>query len=377
MLPDQYERRVLVAVTGLSPQVITETLYGLAFINKPSFVPTEIHLVTTLEGAHRAKLDLLHEETGKFLAFCREYDLPPIAFNLSTIHIITDRSGHEMDDIRTPAENEAAADCITGILSSLTQDANAAIHVSIAGGRKTMGYYLGYALSLFGREQDRLSHVLVSEGYEGHQDFYYPTKKSNVIYDRNNRPLDTSKAEIALAQIPFIRIRDSIPESLMSGTVSFLETINLAKKAEQEPTLIIDVNQKKISANGVIFTLKDILFAFYCWVISQTLLEQVLLYKPNEYRPSPLYAEQFIAQYRKVVGSSRDIEKTSRGFELSEGMDNNFFSEKISRINRTLRQVLGKRLAEYFEIKGFGTRGHMFYATALKSEQVVFGLIQE
>jgi CRISPR-associated protein (TIGR02584 family) len=28
------------------------------------------------------------------------------------------------------------------------------------GERKTMGFYVGYALSLFGRAQDRLSHVI-------------------------------------------------------------------------------------------------------------------------------------------------------------------------------------------------------------------------
>jgi CRISPR-associated protein (TIGR02584 family) len=375
MLPHQFERRVLIAVTGLSPQVVTETLYGLALRCTPSFVPTEIHLVTTIEGAHRAKLDLLHEESGKFLALCREYNLPAIAFDSSTIHVIKDSYGHEMDDIRTPEENEAAADYITSLLSSLTQDPNAAIHVSIAGGRKTMGYYLGYALSLFGREQDRLSHVLVNEGYESHKDFFYPTLKSNVIYGRGDRPLDTSKAEIALAQIPFIRIRDSIPENLRSGQAGFLQTINLAKKAEMDPELIIDRAQKKISANGVVFTLKDILFAFYCWVIEQTLNQETLLHKPNDYEPEVQYAEQFIAQYIKLVGENRDIDKTLDG--LSKGMDSNFFSEKKSRINQSFKQILGKRLAENFEIKGLGRRGDMFYATRLRPEQVVFGLIQQ
>ncbi len=375
MLPHQFERRVLIAVTGLSPQVVTETLYGLALRCTPPFVPTEIHLVTTIEGAHRAELHLLHEESGKFLALCREYDLPAIAFDSSTIHVIKDSYGHEMDDIRTPEENEAAADYITSLLSSLTQDPNAAIHVSIAGGRKTMGYYLGYALSLFGREQDRLSHVLVNEGYESHKDFFYPTLKSNVIHGRGDRPLDTSKAEIALAQIPFIRIRDSIPENLRSGQAGFLQTINLAKKAEMDPELIIDRAQKKISANGVVFTLKDILFAFYCWVIDQTLNQEILLHKPNDYEPEVQYAEQFIAQYIKLVGENRDIDKTLDG--LSKGMDSNFFSEKKSRINQSLKQILGKRLAENFEIKGLGRRGDMFYATRLKPEQVVFGLIQQ
>jgi CRISPR-associated protein (TIGR02584 family) len=56
----------------------------------------------------------------------------------------------------------------------LTADPDCAIHASIAGGRKTMGFYLGYALSLFGRPQDRLSHVLVSSPFESNQNFFYP-----------------------------------------------------------------------------------------------------------------------------------------------------------------------------------------------------------
>lgn len=38
-----------------------------------------------------------------------------------------------------------------------------------------MGFALGYAMSLFGRPQDCLSHVLVSDPYERVPDFYYPT----------------------------------------------------------------------------------------------------------------------------------------------------------------------------------------------------------
>ena len=38
--PAAYGRRILVAVTGLSPQVVTETLYALAVLQQPAFVPT-------------------------------------------------------------------------------------------------------------------------------------------------------------------------------------------------------------------------------------------------------------------------------------------------------------------------------------------------
>lgn len=58
--PDLYARRILLAVTGLSPQLVTETPYAVAVAGEKSFRPSEIHLITTAEGAERARLTLLH-----------------------------------------------------------------------------------------------------------------------------------------------------------------------------------------------------------------------------------------------------------------------------------------------------------------------------
>jgi CRISPR-associated protein (TIGR02584 family) len=49
--------------------------------------------------------------------------------------------------------------------------------MSIAGGRKTMGFYAGYALSLYGRAQDRMSHVLVEESSKLLETFLSNTRK--------------------------------------------------------------------------------------------------------------------------------------------------------------------------------------------------------
>ena len=59
MNPERYPRRILLCVAGLSPQIVTETLYALTVIGEPRFVPTEIHLLTTAEGAERARLTVL------------------------------------------------------------------------------------------------------------------------------------------------------------------------------------------------------------------------------------------------------------------------------------------------------------------------------
>ena len=63
MEPERCSRRILLAVTGLSPQVVTETVFALARA-KPAAVPTEIHVITTAEGAERARLSLLTQDPG-------------------------------------------------------------------------------------------------------------------------------------------------------------------------------------------------------------------------------------------------------------------------------------------------------------------------
>ncbi len=72
---NRHPRRILLAATGLTPQVITETLYALATAEMP-FVPTEVHLVTTATGAENARLNLLLPKTGWFHRLRADYRLP-------------------------------------------------------------------------------------------------------------------------------------------------------------------------------------------------------------------------------------------------------------------------------------------------------------
>lgn len=218
---DQSSGRILVAVTGLSPQVVTETLYALAVARTPAWIPDEIHLITTAIGAENARLNLLAGEAW-FHRLVADYQLPAIAFPAEHIHLLPGPDGEPLDDIRTPQQNTLAADFITETVRRLTETPESELHVSIAGGRKTMGYYLGYALSLYGRPQDRLSHVLVSEPYETNRAFYYPTPYDHPIHSlRGGKEItvDARHARVELADIPFVRLRE---ESKGPGSNCFL-----------------------------------------------------------------------------------------------------------------------------------------------------------
>jgi len=86
-----------------------------------------------------------------------------------------------------------------------------------------MGFYLGYALSLFGRPQDRLSHVLVSSPFKSNPNFFYPAPVERVIFATgpDQRPLDASDATVTQADIPFVRLRDGLQETLLREGASF------------------------------------------------------------------------------------------------------------------------------------------------------------
>lgn len=276
--PQQFARRILLMVTGRTPQVVTETLYALA-VDRSSprepFLPTEVHLVTTAEGAQDARLALLDPKDGWFHRLCADYGLRGIRFPDEQIHVIRGEDGNPVDDIRSAAEHDACADLITDLVRRFTAAEDTALHVSLAGGRKTMTYYLGNALTLFGRPQDRLSHVLVSQPYESNREFFYPTPETQRIYVKPlERYFDAHEARVTLADIPFVRLRDHLPSQLRSleqGQARFTEVVNAMQQVLEPAAVRIDLDAAAIEiADGRRVPLSGADLAFYLWVARRT-----------------------------------------------------------------------------------------------------------
>lgn len=167
-------RNILFLVTGMTPQIITETVWALACDpNKTDkWIPDEIHVLSTEDGLNQIRATLFDEQV--FAKLKSDYPvLTHTKFDKESLHVIS-KDGIALKDLKTPADNELAADMICQKVREFTQDDNVNLHVSIAGGRKTMGFYAGYALSLYGRSQDRMSHVLVDSDYESAIGFYQP-----------------------------------------------------------------------------------------------------------------------------------------------------------------------------------------------------------
>jgi CRISPR-associated protein (TIGR02584 family) len=371
MDPTRYHPRTLLAVTGLSPQVVTETLFALCVERKPPFIPTEIQLLTTAEGAERARLSLLSADSGWFARFLADYHLPPITFGAAQIHVLQDDAGNPLDDIRTLADNARAADAITDWVRALTADPESALHVSVAGGRKTMGYYLGYALSLFGRPQDRLSHVLVPEPFESSWQFFYPTPYHRVITTRDNKLADTSEAAVTLAEIPFVRLRDGLPDRLLAGTASFGQTVAAAQRALEPPELVIDLAGQRIRAGGEVISLPPAVLAFF----SAMARRRVKGMHAARY-DTPGIEQQLLAEYRRSVSDmSGDYERVEQA--LADGMTSDYFDQRKSRTNAAIEQALGRQLAAPYLIQGDGGRPKTRYGLRIEPAAIRFAPLSE
>lgn len=339
-----HPRRILLAVTGLSPQILTETLYALGVApgaGQGTFIPTEIHLVTTAQGAEIARTSLLHPDGGAFHALLADYpQLGRPAFDASRIHVIRGADGLPLADIRTPDENAAAADSITALVSELTRDESAALHVSIAGGRKTMGFYLGYAFSLFARPQDELSHVLVSSPFESHPEFFYPPATPKRLATRDGQHIDTRDARITLARIPVVRLRHGQPQALLAGQASFGDTVAAIQQSLAPPHLFIDLKRQIAECGSTPVKLPPAALAWLAWHAQNALNGHAA----QSWRSAN--AAAYLQLYERVVTIDAVAYENAQK-RLAGGMEKAFFEENNAKLERALKRQLGLAAAPY------------------------------
>lgn len=284
--------------------------------------------------------------------------------------MLNDRHGRPLADIREDADITAAADAVTEWIRRLTAEDDAEVHVSLAGGRKTLGFFAGYALSLFGRPQDRLSHALVNAPFESHPGFFYPTPYSTIIYGQppDPCPLDSRDAVVTLADIPFVRLRHGLPEALLNGRASFSATVSAAQRGLGPPRLAIDPRQRSLLAGGTAVTLPPAELAFYLWLARRAQRRQPPVACPPEGAPSLDYAVDYLREYRAIVGAMGDDDRVTLG--LRAGMDKNYFERRKSRVNRRLREQLGLG-APLYQIRSFGQRPRTGYGLGLNAKEIL------
>ncbi|MDR0535625.1 MAG: TIGR02584 family CRISPR-associated protein [Puniceicoccales bacterium] len=223
-------RSVLVAVVGNSPAVLTETLWALAHENPP-VIPAEIHIITTTQGEQILRDRLLAPRKdwpgqrsvwqalrasilGRNATAGTRLTLAPVTL----IHAPDPDSGtsRPLDDIRTPADNAAAAETIFSVVRQCTSDPDTRVIGLLSGGRKTMSALLHAVFSLTGRIGDRLLHILVNEPFDNPRldpVFYFPGQPGPGKFSLPApaaKSVSISEARLDLADVPLVALGEIV-----------------------------------------------------------------------------------------------------------------------------------------------------------------------
>ncbi|GAB2633862.1 CRISPR-associated ring nuclease Csm6 [Psychrobacter pocilloporae] len=360
-------RNILFLVTGMTPQIVTETIWALACDDNADtqWVPDEVHVLSTQDGLNQIRKRLFEQKV--FEQFKHDYPIiKDVQFNpTDSLHVITDTDGKALSDLKTPEDNERSADIICKTIKAFTSMPDTSVHVSIAGGRKTMGFYAGYALSLYGRAQDAMSHVLVEEKFEKAVNFFYPTPTEHLVSDRDEKVVgNAQEAQVWLANIPFVRMRTAIlPKHQLNQDDSFSEVVQKINASYEDTTLTLNVFNRKVIINDQFeidnLPLRE--WAFLMWFAQrrQQGLNGVVCPTKNinerNINPEQIaYINQLTQEY------CEHYEEHKYNDDLEISVDKKFFQGAKSRLQTALKDALGIELAAKLDITNESGKGSPF-----------------
>ena len=353
-------KTILLSVMGTSPQVLTETLYAIHMQGKA--FPDEVYLITSANAKVKA-VEWLFEK-GQIEHLKAHYNLPDFKFELSHILLMEHDDGEAVFDGREERDQQSIADSITRIVAQFTADENCQIHASIAGGRKTMAFYMGYAMSMFGREQDILSHVFVSKEFEFSDEFFFPTLNDNYIA-KGRGDLNTKNAKVTLAEIPFVRMRNMVDQGLINQMEhnSFSQSIALLNAYKNKKIKVEVVTHNKcLLVNGIEIKLPPKELAFYLWLSKQPSRQ---INVGRQFCSDPASSASYLKTYSMIAGDSRVFASFNVDREDVEGcseeslsklpalqpFEKDWLQQTRSKINGQLKKWLDESLASAIEIK--------------------------
>ena len=377
-------REILIFVAGATPQIITETLYGLIPQKKPPVWPDEIFILTTETGRKKIQEELINK--GRLAAFQKEFHLDQIPLEEKSIIVLTDFQGDPLDDIRGAEQNEAVGDLIADFIRKKAGDPASHLHCSLAGGRKTMFFYLGSALQLFGRPWDKLYHVLVSPEFESHPDFFYKPKKNRVLPVKDPRGkimkrLNTKEAEISLVEIPFL----SLQGKLSLNGKSYRELIATSQREINTATiqlpLKVDFRDHLIEIGNRTIEMVPMQLVVYAAFLREKVnrcryperdscVECIDCFPTLVDLSSKQALEEMAEDYRKIYSpkSARVEEFLS---QWPGGMDVEALRQHRSKINQRLKEELGdETLLPFYMISAMGKHGSKRHGLRLEKSKI-------
>lgn len=344
-------KNILFCITGLTPQIVSESLYCLSVQKKIQI--DEIIIITTTKG----KNVILGKDKDKFTPkvslkseienLCKKYKIIKPIFEENSKHIIVaQEETAELFDIRSDKQNKLFPNKLAKIIKEKTEDINTVLHCVLSGGRKSMTAHLALVLSLFGREHDKLYHVLTSEKFE-FKGFYPITSEE--------------KNALEISEIPFIRLRALLGDKLFSNDnyTDFVEWAQNQVKIIFGNNIILNINSKEIRYGNKVIKLTPLYFSIYHYfALSNCEGEKFVNINTIKDKKFSLAIKNFITEYYPYYNIN---DKQKKEWE-NNGFSETNFRVYITKINNKICEIISDiETAELFKITSLRDYGNTSY----------------
>ncbi|NWG28929.1 MAG: TIGR02584 family CRISPR-associated protein [Ignavibacteriaceae bacterium] len=335
-------RNILICVSGLTPQIVTETLFCLAVKEKTPF--DEVYVLTTKRGREVILGRDTHTTTPKTSLkteienLCKKYNIKKPLFEENDNHIIVAREESiELSDIRTDKDNILFPNKVCEFIRDKSSDPDATLYCSITGGRKSMSVHIANALSIFAREQDKLLHVLTKEEHE-FKGFY---------------PMNKKEAEdLELSEIPFVRLRSLLAANLKQEKLLKLNFDEIVRHTQNQlrllapgNKLVLDIERRELKYFNDKISFEPMEFLFYYFFVDSKIKGMINI--PVHQFLSEETKNQFIEYFEQYYPNY--FIKQKRWYR--KGFSKDDFRVKRSKVNSKIKELIDDAdIVNYFII---------------------------
>ncbi len=321
-------KNILLAISGLTPQIVTETLFALSV--KKKIIIDEIFVITTsrgktvIEGKDKVPQTPKVPLKKEIVNLCKELEIKTPKFIIKKNLIIAEEESQQLYDIKTDKENKLFPNKAAELIGKIAKDKNTTIHASLSGGRKSMSAHLALALSLFARTQDKLYHVITEEEFE-FKNFYPKTRKE--------------ERALVIAEIPFVKLR-SLNAPLLKTDLSYSQIVNKTQKRlkflTENEKLIIYIAERKIKYGDKFIFLEPLEVALYLKFVERKISKQAG-YKITEIHNDKQFAKE-VSEFL-TDNYNQHFDSNDKKHWHVKGIEDTLFRSKRSKINNELEML--------------------------------------
>lgn len=339
------KKNIVLALCGYHPQIITEFLFCLVL--RQNLELSSLRILTTDECAV-GLVDRLNSEFRQ-MELIYSVSLPILS---SADIIIID------SDISNPQCYHSTKNTIFELIGNLSEGDDSVLHLLISGGFKTMSADAAVAMSIYGRLDDKMYHILCDKEFAESKK-YFPTDH-------------TEATMLNLIEMPFIRLRPKIglnPKNDYSYDAIIKHTQNKIDIMPDVHSLEILESMRRIKIGEKEIELAPVQFAVYLFFARQD----------GFIRGGKNFTEENSQQiwtiYDRIATSAGQKSRVASSSISSQGFGFEYVQKSISLIAQRIRAELGDAYnCDNYIIKRKGAYADKWYGISIPFNMRIFNM---